>query len=237
MRHQLNGYVMWELPFGRGKRWGNGANGFVNSLIGGWQISSVVRFNTGCRAMRSTVARGRPTGICRASDLRAPPGRPQFGLDNGPCPATHTTNSAKNEGASESNPNIFANPDEAIKSFRFSAMGERGQRNVLRGDSYASADMAFRKAFDMPYSAESQAGGPLGDLQSHQHAVLRHWLVEHEPRRSRHVRHVQRHAGRATAHAVSGGTSSRRPTRGYQGAASFGGRALFLSLGLSGWSG
>ena len=31
-------------------------------------------------------------------------------------------------------------------------MGERGERNVLRGDSYASVDMAFNKAFDMPYS-------------------------------------------------------------------------------------
>ena len=97
-----------------------------------------------------------------------------FGLDTGPCPATQTTNGAKNEGASEPNPNIFANPDEAIKSFRFSAMGERGQRNVMRGDSYASADLAFRKAFDMPYSDASQLGVPAGDLQSHQHAVLRH---------------------------------------------------------------
>ena len=31
-------------------------------------------------------------------------------------------------------------------------MGERGQRNVLRGDSYASLDMAFNKSFDMFYS-------------------------------------------------------------------------------------
>ena len=31
-------------------------------------------------------------------------------------------------------------------------MGERGQRNVLRGDGYGSIDLAFAKSFDMPYS-------------------------------------------------------------------------------------
>ena len=153
MRHQLNAYVSWELPFGRGRRWGSEANGFVNSLIGGWQVSSVVRFNTG---LPGNAINGRtwPTNWNLQGNATCAPARPglNFGLENGPCPATHTTNGVTNEGASEANPNIFADPDEAIKSFRFSAMGERGQRNVLRGDSYASVDMAFNKAFDMFYS-------------------------------------------------------------------------------------
>ena len=159
MRHQLNGYIMWELPFGRGKRWGNGAYGFVNQLIGGWQISSVVRFNTGLPA-NAINGRTWPTNWNLQGNATCAPAQDglNFGLATGPCPATHTTNGAKNEGASEPNPNIFANPDEAIKSFRFSAMGERGERNVMRGDSYASADLAFRKAFDMSYSGQSQVG-------------------------------------------------------------------------------
>ena len=31
-------------------------------------------------------------------------------------------------------------------------MGERGERNILRGDSYAAVDLAINKAFDMPYA-------------------------------------------------------------------------------------
>lgn len=154
MRHQLNGYLAWELPFGRNKRWGSGVNGFVNSLIGGWQISSVVRFNTG---LPGNAINGRtwPTNWNLQGNATCAPARDglNFGLATGPCPVTQTTKNAQNEGASETNPNIFANPDEAIKGFRFSAMGERGQRNVLRGDRYASVDMAFRKAFDMWYSS------------------------------------------------------------------------------------
>jgi hypothetical protein len=155
MRHQLNGYLTWELPFGRDKRWGSGVNGFVNTLIGGWQISSVVRFSTGLPA-NAINGRTWPTNWNLQGNATCAPARAglNFGLDTAPCPATQTTKNAQNEGASEANPNIFADPDEAIKGFRFSAMGERGERNVLRGDSYATLDMAFRKAFDMPFSSD-----------------------------------------------------------------------------------
>ena len=153
MRHQLNGFLTWELPFGRGRRWGTNASGFVNQLIGGWQVSSVMRFNTGLPA-NAINGRTWPTNWNLQGNATCAPPRTglNFGLDHGPCPATGTTNSAINEGADEPNPNIFPNPDEAIRSFRFSAMGERGERNVLRGDSYSSVDLAFNKAFTMPYA-------------------------------------------------------------------------------------
>ena len=116
MRHQLNGYVTWELPFGRGRRWGTDATGFVNALIGGWQVSSVVRFNTGLPA-NAINGRTWPTNWNLQGNATCAPPRTglNFGLETGPCPATHTTNGATNEGASEPNPNIFANPDEAIQ--------------------------------------------------------------------------------------------------------------------------
>jgi hypothetical protein len=153
MRHQVNGYLTWELPFGNGRRWGNGASGFVNALIGDWTVSSVMRFNSGLPA---NVDNGRtwPTNWDLTGNATCAPPRtePNFSLEHGPCPATRTTNGALNEGASAPNPNIFANPDQARESFRYSAMGERGERNILRGDGYASVDLAFTKAFDMPYS-------------------------------------------------------------------------------------
>jgi hypothetical protein len=153
MRHQFNGYFTWELPFGRSRRWGSGASGLVNALIGDWMVSSVLRFNTGLPA-NAINGRTWPTNWNLQGNATCAPPRDglNFSLENGPCPATNTTNGARNEGASEPNPNIFANPDDAIKSFRFSAMGERGQRNVLRGDGYGSIDLAFAKSFDMPYS-------------------------------------------------------------------------------------
>ena len=47
LTHIVKGYVTYQLPFGRGQRWGSGKSGFVNALIGGWQVSGLVRYNTG----------------------------------------------------------------------------------------------------------------------------------------------------------------------------------------------
>ena len=38
---------VYQLPFGRGKRWGSGWNPIVNGLLGGWQTNGVWRFDNG----------------------------------------------------------------------------------------------------------------------------------------------------------------------------------------------
>ena len=38
---------IYELPFGNGKRWFNGANGVVDKVIGDWQIGGVLRWQSG----------------------------------------------------------------------------------------------------------------------------------------------------------------------------------------------
>jgi hypothetical protein len=38
---------IYELPFGKGKRFGSDANGFTEALIGGWQIQGVFTYQTG----------------------------------------------------------------------------------------------------------------------------------------------------------------------------------------------
>jgi hypothetical protein len=45
--HAIKANVVYELPFGRGQRFGQGANGFVNGLIGGWQIAANGRVQSG----------------------------------------------------------------------------------------------------------------------------------------------------------------------------------------------
>lgn len=45
-RHAVKGQLLFELPFGEGKRWTT-QNAFVNRLIGGWNINSITRWQTG----------------------------------------------------------------------------------------------------------------------------------------------------------------------------------------------
>jgi len=46
IRHAVKGQLLYELPFGEGKRWAF-HNGLANRLIGGWNINSITRWQTG----------------------------------------------------------------------------------------------------------------------------------------------------------------------------------------------
>lgn len=46
-RHALQGYFTYELPFGKGRRFLSDANGFVDRLIGGFELAGIVRVYSG----------------------------------------------------------------------------------------------------------------------------------------------------------------------------------------------
>jgi len=43
----FNGYLTYDLPFGRGRMFGGSASGIANAIIGGWSIASDFTFHTG----------------------------------------------------------------------------------------------------------------------------------------------------------------------------------------------
>src|SRR5437773_7082185 len=47
LAHQFNGYTSYQLPFGNGQRFGSGATGVVDKLIGGWLWNGSVRISSG----------------------------------------------------------------------------------------------------------------------------------------------------------------------------------------------
>ena len=47
LRHIFQLAYVYELPFGRGKRWGANWNPFVNALLGGWAADGITRAQTG----------------------------------------------------------------------------------------------------------------------------------------------------------------------------------------------
>jgi len=153
IRHQFNGYWVAELPFGRGKTLGNGVSSWLDEIIGGWQLSGIVHVNSGVPA---NVVNGRtwPTSWdLQGNATCAPAGAYLLGLDVGPCPGTQSAHGAvhgSGSSASQPTPNLFANPDQAIKLFRFTATGDRGQRNVIRADKYESLDAGLAKTFKLP---------------------------------------------------------------------------------------
>jgi len=53
--------TLWELPFGRGKRWGSNWGGVADAILGGWSIGSIVTVSDG-QPFNLTVA-GNPANI------------------------------------------------------------------------------------------------------------------------------------------------------------------------------
>ena len=134
--HQINANWIYDLPFGRGKRWGGSSGYLVNGLLGGWQISGLARWTSGFPFSISTYAF--PTNYeqdSRAVLLGAAPRTGAFIDSNG-------------------DPNVFQAGPAAASAFRFAYPGESGQRNNLRGPGYFGVDMSLAKLWTF---AESQS--------------------------------------------------------------------------------
>jgi hypothetical protein len=46
-RHQINGNFTWDVPVGRGKRFGSSIPAWIGAGVGGWRLSGIWRFTTG----------------------------------------------------------------------------------------------------------------------------------------------------------------------------------------------
>jgi hypothetical protein len=134
--HQFNTNWVYELPFGRGKRFASSGR-WLNAVIGGWQWSGLARWTSGF-----------PTTIETFTSFPTNWYLPSTAILNGPKPRT---------GAfidQNGNPDLFKDPIAAQGAFRYSLPGESGQRNELRGPGFFGIDSGLSKSW--PFT-ESQS--------------------------------------------------------------------------------
>ncbi|HKP70748.1 MAG TPA: carboxypeptidase regulatory-like domain-containing protein [Pyrinomonadaceae bacterium] len=137
IRHMANVNGIWELPFGRGKWLYSDASGWVDQLIGGWQLSGIYTYRSGLPF--STTTGSFPVGFVFNS-----PGvfSGNSSLLSGNIDTTGTAvGFFGNTTATNSVLDAFTNP----------AGGEIGQRNNIRGPSYWNVDLSLAKNFRMPW--------------------------------------------------------------------------------------
>ncbi|MCP5116090.1 MAG: hypothetical protein GY953_35130, partial [bacterium] len=143
MRHQVNANWVAELPFGRGKKWGNSWNSVVNTVLGGWQISGLWRMTSGL-----------PTDIGNGGTWPTNWNVPGFATQVGPSPAQGVyKNAAAPDGTS--GPNAFADPVSAVDAWSHTRAGGTGQRNGVRGGGYFTIDVGVAKRFQLPFEGHS----------------------------------------------------------------------------------
>ena len=132
--HLLTVNYVDQLPFGKGKPFLANAGPVMNALIGGWQLSGIIRFSSGL-----------PFSLAE----------PGFTTDwDDPSFAVATTNlKAKRTFNSAFDPQYFANAN-AINDgvlngtpVRLPYPGEAGERNKYRGDGYFGFDSGLAKSW------------------------------------------------------------------------------------------
>ncbi len=140
-KHQFNANSIAELPFGKGKLLAGNAHGFLDAVIGGWQLSGLFRLTSG---LPFNVFGGFnwPTNWQLGGNafLTAP-------LHTGVFKNADGTVNAFKEGAG---------PSGAITSFTAPFPGDSGARNQVRGDGFFNVDMGLSKRWRMPW-AEKQS--------------------------------------------------------------------------------
>jgi len=138
-RHIYNLLGIYELPFGKGKRFGGGANRGLDALIGGWQISGVWTQST---ELPFSVGNGRnwPTNWNITG----------FGTPRGPITRTTVTKNAP-AVSGRGGPNMWADPTATLSEWDFTLPGQSGSRNTVWGPGRSNIDFAVAKRFSMPY--------------------------------------------------------------------------------------
>ncbi len=130
-RHVFNANFIFQAPIGKGRTYFNDMNKFADTLFGGWQLSGVFRANSGL-------------------PFSSPFDQAQWAT-NWNVQSNGTLVRKLKVGANRSTQNIFADPQEAFKSFRNALPGETGQRNNFRLPGYSNLDLGLSKTFKMPY--------------------------------------------------------------------------------------
>ncbi len=137
MTHQINANYLWQIPVGHGRHFASNSKRFVDAVIGGWQLTGIVRWTSGL-----------PYGVDNGSRWPTNWDIEGFATLDHPLPGGATKRG--------SGPNMFANPDAVFSAFRQALPGESGTRNPLRGDGYYSWDTGLDKTFAITERANLQ---------------------------------------------------------------------------------
>jgi len=125
--------AVYELPFGRGRRFGSGAGPALNRLTGGWQLNSITTFQSGLRFTPTMAA----SNLNNAGAYQLP-----NRVCNGALPADQRSVSRWFDTSCFAAPAPFTYGNSGV--------------NILRGPGLAQVDLAALKNLDLSERARLQ---------------------------------------------------------------------------------
>jgi hypothetical protein len=140
--HAANAIGVWQLPFGKGQRFGSGVGRALDALIGGWQITGTYRQSSGLPTSVSDGSRWATNW--QLSSWATPNGKPR-------PPVTNDKNAPTVSPTGAGGPNLWSDPKGALAGFDLTLAGQTGSRNTIRGQGFFNIDTGLAKSFTMPY--------------------------------------------------------------------------------------
>lgn len=133
-RHNITADALYELPIGKNKLIGRNAGKGVNTVIGGWQLSTIFRYHSG---LPSTISAGGvyPTNYEISALVNLLPGA-----------SNNYGSYIDNNGV----PSMFPNTSAANNYFQQSG-GTTGTRAIVRLPGMTNIDIALMKTFPLPW--------------------------------------------------------------------------------------
>jgi hypothetical protein len=133
-KHQINSNWVYELPFGRSRRFGSSMGKFANAVIGGWGLSGIFHWTSGLPfSMGSGAGWSTNWQLMGEAVPIANPGK--VGVHRDPSGDPTMWSDVSTTG-------------QAYTSFRFPYPGESGVRNELRGPGYFELDDGLWKTWN-----------------------------------------------------------------------------------------
>jgi hypothetical protein len=150
-RHNITANLIYELPFGKGKSMLNGGNALLNQIVGGWQVSTIMRYHSGLPTTISSNG-AYPTNYEYSAMVNLIPG---------------STNDYGKFIDNNGVPSIFANTSASGNYFQ-QAGGSTGTRAIVRLPGFVNFDAAFMKTFALPFEGHNlQFRGELFNVFNH----------------------------------------------------------------------
>lgn len=145
LRHRFNFATVWELPFGRGRRFGSDMSRAADLVVGGWQVNADVTIQTG--PTFSVLANGRRVDVVSGA---------------GPCPVPGATAKSLNGVfLCPARTKIFASDPDLNASGGLADVPRAGTlgRNVFRGarQEYVNASLFKNMRFGETFTVQLRA--------------------------------------------------------------------------------
>jgi len=136
IRHNISANYLFELPFGKNKAFFGNAPRIVDDIIGGWQLSSVMRYRTGL-----------PTTVAGNLAYNANYWLSSLAIVTKPLKTGLTFDQ---NGA----PSVFGNTN-ATSAFADERPGHSGTRAAVRLAPFFNSDLTLQKTFKLPKEGQT----------------------------------------------------------------------------------